>query len=245
MRERRVIVAEPRIERRDDGGDQGSRIVGHAAVFDIWYSLYEGRYWSYREIVRPGAFRRAIREKQDVRSLFNHDMNYVLGRTASRTLTLREDETGLYSETLAPPTDTIRDLVIAPIERGDITGMSFSFAPVRSDETKEKVKDGVTTITTKGERITIRYEGEKRIEERELLDLDLYDVGPVTFPAYDTTDVGVRSAYCPSLEARAREMDRPHRRHAPRREELARWLSGSRDPATPTSSAVRPERVGS
>lgn len=226
MAERRIATKGGlRIETREDG--TAPKIVGHASVFNEWTTIYEGRYWVYREIVRPGAYANAIREGQDVRGLFNHDSNFVLGRTKSGTLTLEEDETGLFTRIDPPNTQTIRDLVIAPIERGDVTGMSFAFS-VRSGDgkvTRTDMGDGVTVVESAGERVTIRYDGDTRIEDRELLDLDLYDVSPVTYPAYDGTDVAMRSRLCPGLEQRIREMDRPHKAPAPMRDEIRRWLA--------------------
>lgn len=206
--ERRILSPQDldlRIERRKGADDESEsvRIVGHAAVFDRWTTLYEGRYFTWKEVVRPGAFQRAIAAKQDVRSLFNHDANFVLGRSVAGTLALSEDKTGLYSETTPPDTQTIRDLVLAPIERGDVSGMSFAFKVFRGDGSRKVEEKGdVVIITTPGERITIRRDGDREIEERELLDLDLYDVSPVTYPAYTDTDVSLRCR----IEAREAEI---------------------------------------
>lgn len=182
-----------RVERRAEGdGPQSAYIVGHASVFDAWTTIYEGRYYVWREVVRPNAYRNALAEKQDVRALFNHDANFVLGRTTSGTLELSQDEIGLMSRTLAPDNQLVRDLVLSPIDRRDISGMSFAFS-VRRTAQVVTTTDGVTVIDAGGERTTIRYEGDRMIEERELLDLNLFDVSPVTYPAYDQTDVALRS----------------------------------------------------
>lgn len=190
--ERRVIAAEGlRVERRAEGATP--LIVGHASVFDKWTTLYEGRYYVWREIVRPGAYRNALAEGQDVRALFNHDANFLLGRTRSGTLRLAEDATGLLSETDPPDTQLVRDLVLAPIGRGDLSGMSFAFMVRRGDQVVTTEADGVTVINSGGQRVTIREEGERTIEERELLDLNLFDVSPVTYPQYEQTDVALRA----------------------------------------------------
>lgn len=243
--ERRSRTERLTVERRAEPDDAAppARIVGHAAVYDQWTTLYEGRYWVWREILRPGAFRRAIAEKQDVRSLFNHDENFVLGRSIAGTLELEEDETGLLTRTAVPDTQTIRDLVVAPIERGDVSGMSFAFAVPRGGEVVQTERpDGTEIIETPYERTTFRYEGDRLIEERELLDLDLYDVSPVTFPAYAGTDVAARSR--PDVAELIAAKDRPHRRRAPVRDELRRWLdqsaiAGRADGAD--SAAARPK----
>lgn len=228
--ERRVAHAAVRVERRADkpGGKAAPRIVGHAAVYGQWTTLYEGRYWVWREKIAPGAFSRAIKEDQDVRALWNHDANFVLGRTRSGTLKLREDDTGLLTDTTPPDTQTVRDLVLTPMERGDVDGMSFAFLPLKGDKVvRTEDEDGTVTIDSGGERVTLRYEGEKLIEERVVMDADLFDVSPVTYPAYQGTDVGLR-AVGPDIETRAREKDRPHRRPAPKRDEVRRWLNTAR-----------------
>jgi uncharacterized protein len=228
MAERRFsATASLRVERRAaDDGTANASIVGHASVFNEWTTLYEGRYWTWREIVRPGAFARAIRDKHDVRSLLNHDPSYLLGRTTAGTLLLAEDDTGLATVTFPADTPTNRDRVLIPIDRRELTGMSFAFAlPRRVERTVTEMPDGTVTIETPHERTTLRYENDRLIEEREILDLDLYDVSPVTYPAYEGTDVALRSR--PNLEALIEERDRPHRRAAPRREELRSWLGSS------------------
>lgn len=146
----------------------GKSISGYGAVFNSFAQI-----GAFREVVKPGAFSRALREHQDVRALFNHDPNRVLGRTKSGTLTLREDGKGLFFRIELPDTDAARGLH-ASIDRGDIDGCSFGFACVK-ENWPEAGKNG-------GQRST-----------RELLDVDLFDVGPVTFPAYAQTSVDARS----------------------------------------------------
>lgn len=168
--ERRFVAdVEVRVEEREG---EGPTIVGHAAVFDRPVEIFPG----FREVVRAGAFAKTIREA-DIRALFNHDPNYVLGRNRASTLTLEEDDKGLSYRISAPETDTIRDLVLEPIKRGDISGSSFSFRAIR----------------------THREDGG---DLRELQEVRLFDVGPVTFPAYPQTDAQLRSvlAECESID---------------------------------------------
>lgn len=177
MSERRTL-SEPGLglETREEGDLVVPIMRGHASVFDSWTTLYEGTYLTYREIIRPGAYADAIREAQDVRLLFNHDPTYVLARTISGTLKLSEDERGLLAigELLDSP--TIRDLVIGPVKRGDITGMSFGFTVRPGGETRTEYEhDGRTYV------------------DRELTALNLFDVSVVTYPAYRDTDVNIRS----------------------------------------------------
>jgi HK97 family phage prohead protease len=190
---RTASTASLRIERRAGAeGDAPPAVVGHAAVFDSWTTLYESPRLLWREVVRPGAFAAALREKQDVRALFNHDENLILGRTRSGTLELSEDGTGLLSRTEPPDTDYARNLLVS-IERGDVSGMSFAFT-VRSGETKVVTQaEDETVVEDGGQRVTTRREGDRTIEERELLSLNLLDVSPVVYPAYDATDVALRA----------------------------------------------------
>lgn len=154
------------VEERAEG--QPPLIVGHAAVFNQLSVDLGG----YRERIRRGAFAKTILE-QDVRALFNHDVNIVLGRSKSKTLEMREDETGLLIRIDPPKTQLINDMVLEPIRRRDISQMSFMFRALR----QEWLDDTVTK-----ERI------------RELVEVRLYDVSVVTFPGYEGTDVAVRSA---------------------------------------------------
>jgi uncharacterized protein len=219
--ERRVLVyqggdPELRVE-----GEANRHIIGHAAVFDRWTTLYEGESLVWREVVRPGAFREAITARQDVAALFNHDANYVLGRTTSGTLTLIEDATGLSTDIDPPDSPTIRDLVLTPIARRDITQMSFSFLARRGVETTTTSKDGVTVMDNGGERITRRYEGNRLYEDRELLSVDLFDVSPVTYPAYKDTDVALRQrGVAKEAEVRQRVLADDRRRKAGRLERM-------------------------
>jgi HK97 family phage prohead protease len=164
--ETRSIPGKMTVSKRADGARV---IAGYAAVFNSRSELLGG--W-FEEIIRPGAFRAAL-AGSDPRCLWNHDPNYVLGRAGAGTLSLREDDRGLYMECTLPDTQIARDLA-ASIERGDVDGQSFSF-------------------TTKTDRWTYSNEPGKPAL-REILEVDgLFDVGPVAYPAYPKTDVGVRS----------------------------------------------------
>lgn len=170
--ERRYVFGEDvRIERRAEG--EPSRIVGYSARFN---TLSE-ELWGFREQIAPGAFADVLKN-DDVRALFNHDSNLVLGRNKAGTLELREDETGLWMEATPPDTQAGRD-VVTLIDRRDVTGQSFSF--LTESDTWEKRADGiiVRTLVKVGR---------------------LYDVGPVTFPAYPDTDVAMRSVANSALE---------------------------------------------
>lgn len=158
------------VEIRAAADGEPAHIVGHAAVYNRWSVDLGG----FKERVLPGAFLKSI-GVSDVRGLFNHDPNYILGRTKSGTMSLSDEAKGLHFDIAPPDTQTIRDLVIAPIERGDVDQCSFSFNVRDNGDVWREPK-------TQG-----------GLWERDLTDLELFDVSPVTFPAYPQTDVAVRA----------------------------------------------------
>lgn len=156
-----------KVRKRDDGRPV---VEGYAAVFyrdgedGTEYKMWD----DFVERIMPEAFDRAAKE-DDVRGLFNHDPDNLIGRTTAGTMTLAVDTKGLRYEITMPETRIAAD-VVGMIERGDLTGSSFSFIP--TDQTWREV--GSTLI-------------------REVRGVQLFDVGPVTFPAYSATTTGVRS----------------------------------------------------
>jgi HK97 family phage prohead protease len=157
--ERRTFTTEIR------AAAEGRQLSGYAAVFNSRSQDLGG----FVEVIRPGAFARAL--DMDVRALWNHDSNHVLGRTKNGTLRLREDEHGLYMEVDLPDTAMGRD-VHEMVRRGDVDQMSFAFSVNKGGEEWRK-EDGQ--------------------QVRELLDVALYDVSPVTYPAYEATTVSARA----------------------------------------------------
>lgn len=141
------------------------KIEGYAALFDS-LSLNLG---GFREIIAKGAFDDVL--DNDVRALFNHDKNQIIGRTKSGTLTLFVDERGLGYRCVPPETTIGNDLMVS-VERGDITQSSFGFQ-IEEDEWDEDDEGRWIRTITKVKR--------------------LFDVSPVTFPAYEETEVTVRS----------------------------------------------------
>lgn len=166
---RRFIEATRASVRMD--GDATKKIEGYASVFyngqpGTEYDIYGDGYLFER--ILPGAFDRAIRE-DDVRALENHDVNRVLGRSKAGTLRLSVDTIGLRYEIDVPNTTVGRDLS-ENLAIGNIDGSSFSFVVTDS---------------------AVRKEGGKRI--LEIAGVRLFDVGPVTFPAYSAASSSVRS----------------------------------------------------
>lgn len=141
--------------------EEQRQIEGHAATFSEPYDV-----GPFKEQVAPGAFADSIAE-DDVRSLFNHDPNFPLGRNKAGTLELSEDETGLLTRTELPESAT---RVKEAIERGDVDQMSFGFTV--EAESWEDLEDGTELRTIEKAR--------------------LWDVSVVTFPANPNTDVALR-----------------------------------------------------
>ena len=158
-------VVEGRIEIRAEGDEPG-KLTGHAAVFNEEANIGG---W-FIERIAPGAFTKSIGRGDDVRALWNHDPSSILGRTRSGTLSLREDDRGLHVEIDPPDTQLGRDAMTL-IKRGDVSQMSFGFRVVAE---KWEDRDGT--------------------EVRTILEADLFDVSPVTFPAYEGTSISARSS---------------------------------------------------
>ncbi len=151
---------------RVTGEDKTPRLEGHAAVFNQLSDDFGG----WREKIAPGAFKDAL--KGDVRALWNHQDDLVLGRTKSGTLELEEDATGLFFRIKLPDTGWMRDRLVS-LKRGDVTGASFGFFTEKDEWTTEMNGTKIRTIT--------------KIKE-------LLEVSPgVTFPAYPQTDVALAS----------------------------------------------------
>lgn len=168
--ERRFIpfeAGEVRAAKREDGR---VGIAGTAAVIGSLSREIVTSRARFKERIAPGAFTKALAQS-DIRGLFNHNPDFVLGRVKSGTMKVRADERGLHYEIAELPES--RADVAEAIQRGDVDGNSFSFIVAEGGE-KVEFRDGerIRTIT----------------EFEELLDL-----GPVTFPAYDGTRVSSRA----------------------------------------------------
>ena len=151
--------------------DQRPIIEGHAAVFNQPSLEIFPFAPGWREVIRPGAFNAAIKSN-DVRALINHNDDRLIGRVSNRTLMLEEDEIGLKVRIYPPETSDARDLLT--LIRGKyISQMSFGFTVAEDGEELDR-DNKLRAIKTIG---------------------TLYDVSPVTQPAYPTTDVGLRSRF--------------------------------------------------
>lgn len=163
--ERRVAEGQMEVRAGEDGAQT---LVGYASVFGQISDDLGG----FREIVEPGAFRDSIANGADVRALWNHDSNLVLGRTRAGTLRLAEDEHGLRVEIDVPPAGWAQDMLVS-VRRGDVSQMSFGFTVPDNGHTWGRLANGGAL--------------------RSLRAVRLIDVSPVAFPAYPQTSLQVRS----------------------------------------------------
>ena len=169
--ERRLLLSPGLVESRaaDDGA---KRIVGTGVVFDTWTEI-GSQSWGFRERIAPGAADKTIKEA-DIRSMFNHDPNYLLGRTTAGTLKLTADDEAVRYDILINEDDPQAVGVHAKVARGDVTGSSFWFRVLKDEWT-----DSDAT--------------ESGWDERSILEFEMIETGPVTFPAYDTTEAEAKS----------------------------------------------------
>lgn len=151
---------------REEGGKR--YLEGYFSVFGEPYQVWDG----WIETIERGAFARYLSSGQDVKVLWNHDSNIVLGSTGNGTASLREDETGLFGSVEINENDSEAVSAYARVARGDVDGCSFGFDIARHEEWWDD--DGVyhTKIT----------------------EVDpLYEVSPCTFPAYKATSISARA----------------------------------------------------
>ena len=141
-------------------------LTGYAAVFNS-----EANLGSFCEVIRPGAFAKSLATGSNIRALYHHQGDALLGTTRGGTLTLREDAHGLAFELALPDTTHGRDLAIL-VDRGDVAGCSFGF----------RVPEG-------GD----RWEARGAQTVRELLTVELAEITLTSDPAYQDTTVALRS----------------------------------------------------
>lgn len=163
MKTKEVRVVTAPVEIREMEDDKPAKVVGYAAMYSR-----ASEDMGFIETIEPGAFVGA--DTTDVRALINHDQSKILGRTSAGTLTVNIDEVGLRYELELPNTSYARDLAES-LRRKDITQSSFAFSDV-DDNWEERDGKWFRSIT--------------KIRK-------LYDVSPVTYPAYTDTTVAMRS----------------------------------------------------
>lgn len=169
---RTLPIDQAGIEIRDLGTPEKPQkmICGYASVFfngkpETEFKVKDG----YFERIMPGAFRDAV-ANDDVRALFNHNADNLLGCRSSGTLQLEEDARGLRYSIPYDDSDPDHKRVMAKIQRGDLRGSSFGFRVLEQNMAKEN-----------GNLV------------RNIGKVKLVDVGPVTYPAYQGTEACARS----------------------------------------------------
>jgi len=152
-------------EVRVEGDDDAPIITGHAAVFNSE---------AHNEVIRKGAFSKTLKESENIRALWDHDSGKPLASTGNGTLALEEDKHGLRFEMRPDPKTSMGQDAIQNIRSGLITGMSFGFETIQDKVTKRGGDNSEDYL-------------------RELLEVRLFEVSPVTFPWYENTDVTVKA----------------------------------------------------
>ena len=163
---------------KDDDGD-GRTLYGHFSVFDEWYevdSVWEGR---FLERIRPGSFARTLAERgPSIKALYDHGADPQLGnKPLGPFLELREDDEGGYYEIGLIDTDYNRDFIIPAADAG-LLGASFRFRVVDEEWVDHPKKSD---------------HNPERLPERSILDTEVFELGPVTFPANEAASAALRS----------------------------------------------------
>ena len=144
----------------------GKTLTGYAAVFNS-----EAVLGDFSEVIRQGAFAKSLATGSNIRALYQHQGDALLGTTRGGTLQLREDAKGLAFELALPDTSNGKDLAIL-VGRGDVAGCSFGF----------RVAPGGDRWEQRGDTLV-----------RELLNVDLVEITLSSDPAYQDTTVAMRS----------------------------------------------------
>lgn len=187
----RTVPGKERLEARA-AGDGKKMLVGYGSVFDQRTTI-DGFFSSWDEEVAPGAWDKSI-DEGDIRSMFNHDTNWLLGRTSNKTLRLASDKTGLRYETDINPDVAHAVSVHAMVERGEVDGSSVWFRVIRQEWTQPTESNGLERPL-------------RRITEGELI-----ETGPVVFPAFTQTSVTARSLALVDRTLRSAGVDKASRR---------------------------------
>lgn len=175
-KESRFLTESVQLRSSDDAAE--SRMVfGYAAKFNRQSENLGSTNYQFYEIIQPGAFDDVLND--DVRALFNHESSAILARSKNGqgSLKIGVDSVGLYYEFEAPDTQVGRDLVTS-LKRGDVDQSSFSFTVNKDGEEWESSQDG--------DGPTIYKRTIKKVAR-------LFDVSPVTYPAYPDATVALRS----------------------------------------------------
>lgn len=158
---------------RDNDSPEELVIEGYFALYEQETELFEGSY----EIITKGAFDNSL--TKDVRALWNHNTQYVLGRSTSGSMELKADDKGLYASIKLPKTQYAKDLYEL-VQRGDVDQCSFGFNIIGED---------LEELASGGYRWRLN-------------EIDLHEISVVTFPAYENTSVQARAKQVEQLQER-------------------------------------------
>ncbi len=164
MQKRKAYMA-TQFKTREEQESGDLILSGYFIKFDEETELWPG----YFEVIKREGVEKAIKDA-DIRALFNHDHSLVLGRTGNDTVRLGVDDVGLFGDIIINKDDPQAVGAYARVQRGDVIGCSFGFFPIKINT--EERDDGSYLDT--------------------ILDLEIFEVSPCTFPAYPQTEIAAR-----------------------------------------------------
>ncbi|HFI0006876.1 TPA: HK97 family phage prohead protease [Streptococcus suis] len=178
MQKRKAYMA-TQFQTREEQESGDLILSGYFIKFDEETELWPG----YFEVIKREGVEKAIKDA-DIRALFNHDHSLVLGRTGNDTVRLGVDDVGLFGDIIINKDDPQAVGAYARVQRGDVIGCSFGFFPIKINT--EERDDGSYLDT--------------------ILDLEIFEVSPCTFPAYPQTEIAARQKDFESQLRANREM---------------------------------------
>jgi HK97 family phage prohead protease len=158
--------ATPRVELRA-AADGTPIIAGYATVYEHAYDVAGGPPYGWTEMIARGAADKSVKEQDDVYLFFDHE-GLPLSSTKAATLTLESDKVGLYNESRIDPRSAWSMEIVHRLERRELDAMSFAFRATRQEWNEDYT-------------------------ERRILEVRLFDVSVVSFPANPATVVQLRA----------------------------------------------------
>ena len=177
MKKRKAYMA-TQFQTREEQESGDLILNGYFIKFNEETELWPG----YFEVIKREGVEKAIQDA-DIRALFNHDHSLVLGRTGNETVTLGVDDVGLFGDIIINKNDPQAVGAYARVQRGDVIGCSFGFMPIKTNT--EEREDGSYLDT--------------------ILELEIFEVSPCTFPAYPQTEIAARQKDFESQQRANRE----------------------------------------
>ena len=178
MQKRKAYMA-TEFQTREEQESGDLILSGYFIKFDEETELWP----DYFEVIKREGVEKAIKDA-DIRALFNHDHSLVLGRTGNDTVRLGVDDVGLFGDIIINKDDPQAVGAYARVQRGDVIGCSFGFFPIKINT--EERDDGSYLDT--------------------ILELEIFEVSPCTFPAYPQTEIAARQKDFESQLRANREM---------------------------------------